>query len=61
MTDYRWHTSIGFVTALAVMPNVLSDEQVNIEGNACTAFHELQRKQIDAVVDDTLPHSKEIR
>lgn len=31
MIDYRWHTSIGFVTALAVMPNVLSDEQVCYE------------------------------
>ena len=29
LSDFRWHMCIGFVTALAVMPNVLSDAQVN--------------------------------
>jgi hypothetical protein len=28
LSDFRWHMCIGFVTALAVMPNVLSDAQV---------------------------------
>lgn len=61
LSDFRWHMCIGFVTALAVMPNVLSDAQVNIEGNALTAFRELQRKQKEELMSDDLPHSKETR
>jgi hypothetical protein len=34
---------------------------VNIEGNAITAFRNLQRKQHEELVDDHLPHSKETR
>merc|ERR1712058_66542 len=28
--DFHWHKQIGFTTACSVMPNVLSDQELNI-------------------------------
>jgi len=49
--DFNWHKQIGFTTACSVMPNVLSDTELNLEGNIFTAFRNLQRKQ-QAVIED---------
>ena len=44
--DFQRFKTIGFVTACSVMPNILSDNKVDLEGNPFTAFAELQRKQV---------------
>lgn len=38
LSDFKWHMCIGFVTALAVMPNVLSDAQVIMISMQCLEF-----------------------
>ena len=43
------------------MPNVLSDQELNLEGNMFTAFRELQRKQQTVLEDKDNPTSIEIR
>jgi hypothetical protein len=44
--DFNRFKAIGFTTACSVMPNILSDNKVDLEGNPITAFAELQRKQV---------------
>lgn len=61
MKDYNWYRAIGFTTACSVMPNVLSDNKVDLEGNAITAFAELQRKQEEDMEDDNNLRGREIR
>ena len=46
---------------LLVMPNVLSDQELNMEGNIFTAARELQRKQQAVLEDADNPTSIEIR
>jgi len=59
--DFHWHKQIGFTTACSVMPNVLSDQELNMEGNIFTAARELQRKQQAVLEDADNPTSIEIR
>jgi len=59
--DFDWHKQIGFTTACSVMPNVLSDTELNLEGNIFTAQRTLQRKQRAVVEDVDNPTSIEIR
>ena len=42
--DFNQFKNIGFTTACSVMPNILSDKAIDIEG--ITAIRELQRKQV---------------
>ena len=46
LQDFHRFKNIGFTTACSVMPNILSDNQIDLEGNPFTAFSELQRKQV---------------
>ena len=46
LQDFHRFKAIGFTTACSVMPNILSDNKVDIQGNPITAFAELQRKQV---------------
>ena len=59
--DFDWHKQVGFTTACSVMPNVLSDTELNLEGNIFTAFRELQRKQQAVLQDVDNASSIEIR
>ena len=42
--EFHRFKNIGFTTACSVMPNILSDKAIDIEG--ITAIRELQRKQV---------------
>ena len=42
--EFNQFKNIGFTTACSVMPNILSDKAIDIEG--ITAIRELQRKQV---------------
>ena len=42
--DFNYHRPLGFATACAVMPNVMSTAQVDLE-QGLFALRELQRKQ----------------
>ena len=44
--EFHRFKNIGFTTACSVMPNILSDKAIDIQGNPITAFRELQRKQV---------------
>ena len=60
------HQSVELLKAktcalLLVMPNVLSDQELNMEGNIFTAARELQRKQQAVLEDADNPTSIEIR
>ena len=44
MEDFNYHRPLGFATACAVMPNVMSSAQVDLE-QGLFALRELQRKQ----------------
>lgn len=46
LEDFQRFKAIGFTTACSVMPNILSDTKVDLQGNPITAFAELQRKQV---------------
>ena len=46
LEDFHRFKNIGFTTACSVMPNILSDNQIDLEGNPLTMFSELQRKQV---------------
>ena len=46
LEEFHRFKNIGFTTACSVMPNILSDKSVDIQGNPITAFRELQRKQV---------------
>lgn len=48
--DFHRFKAIGFTTACSVMPNILSDNKVDIKGNPITAFAELQRKQVRQLI-----------
>ena len=47
LQDFQRFKAIGFTTACSVMPNILSENKVEIQGNPITAFRELQRKQVN--------------
>ena len=46
LQDFDRFKAIGFTTACSVMPNILSDSEVELEGNPITALRNLQRKQV---------------
>ena len=46
LQDFDRFKAIGFTTACSVMPNILSDSEVDLEGNPITALRNLQRKQV---------------
>ena len=46
LEEFHKFKNIGFTTACSVMPNILSDKAIDIQGNPITAFRELQRKQV---------------
>ena len=46
LEEFHRFKNIGFTTACSVMPNILSDKSLEIQGNPITAFRELQRKQV---------------
>lgn len=59
MADIHEYKSIGFVLASTILPNVLSDIQV--EPGGLLALRALQRKQVSELADDSKPTSKEIK
>jgi hypothetical protein len=61
MVDFNYHRPLGFATACSVMPNVMSNTQVDLETNGLSALRELQRKQAQELEDDVNPSSIEIR
>lgn len=61
VADFNYHRPLGFTTACSVMPNVLSDCQLDLETNGLLALRELQRKQALELEDENNAASKEIR
>jgi len=61
MKDFHRFKAIGFTTACSVMPNILSDNKVDIQGNPITAFQELQRKQEEDMDDVNSVCGQEIK
>jgi len=57
--DFETYRSIGFVLACTVLPNVLSDTQV--EAGGLLALRDLQRKQAQELDDDSKETSREIK
>jgi len=57
--DFKIYQKIGFVLASTVLPNVLSDTQV--EAGGLLALRDLQRKQALELEDDTKETTKEIK
>jgi len=61
LDDFQRFKAIGFTTACSVMPNILSDNKVDIQGNPITAFAELQRKQEEDMDDEHSECGQEIK
>ena len=57
--DLTTYKTIGFVLATTLMPNVLSETQ--LEAGGLMAIREMQRKQAAELQDDENRASKEIR
>lgn len=61
MEDFNRFKNIGFTTACSVMPNILSDHQIELGENPLTALSELERKQLDDLDDENSASGKEIK
>jgi len=59
--EFHRFKNIGFTTACSVMPNILSDKAIDIQGNPITAFRELQRKQEEEMDDLNSECGQEIK
>jgi len=59
MADIQSYKCIGFVTAATVLPNVLSDTQ--LEAGGLLALRDMQRKQAAELADPDKPTSREIK
>ena len=59
LKDLTTYKTIGFVLATTLMPNVLS--QTQLEAGGLMALREMQRKQAAELQDDENRASKEIR
>ena len=57
--DLTTYKTIGFVLATTLMPNVLSETQV--EAGGIMALREMQRKQAAELEDPANPNSREIK
>jgi len=61
LEEFHRFKNIGFTTACSVMPNILSDKAIDIEGNPITAFRDLQRKQEEDMDDVNSECGQEIK
>lgn len=61
LQDFDRFKAIGFTTACSVMPNILSDSEVELEGNPLTALRNLQRKQREDMEDMNSECGQEIK
>jgi len=59
MADIQVYKSIGFVLASTLLPNVLSD--IQLEAGGLMALRDMQRKQAAELADDSKPSSREIK
>jgi hypothetical protein len=61
LEEFHRFKNIGFTTACSVMPNILSDKAIDIQGNPITAFRDLQRKQEEDMDDVNSECGQEIK
>lgn len=59
LADIHTYKSIGFVLAATLLPNVLSD--IQLEAGGLMALRNMQRKQCLELADDSKPTSREIK